>query len=126
MTVPTPLTGSHWLSTLLVNFVYQYDIFVFFYKIFKFFLRHIFGSSEMHRIVAGTYQKDLVTAQNKEADSQGTFIMNYCEYGLNSAEISAPQFKLTRSSSSTELQALTAFHRIEPAKRKIFLYRLGI
>jgi hypothetical protein len=101
--VPIPLL-SHWMSTLLLNFIYQFQILIWCYKRFKGVLRILTGSCEIQRIIRMA-QEDMVPTSEPIA-----------ELRLN-------RFYLMESQLAAE--GLAAVHRIPANQRAALLYRLG-
>ena len=108
--IPIPLARRNLLTLLFLNFIYQYDLFIFFYKIFKFFIRYLLRSTEMARIVKDTLEYDTVPA--------GTDIV---EFKLTRV----PQEQKSGEIIQAQVDGMNAFLNVEPAKRKYYLYRLG-
>ncbi len=108
--IPIPLARRNLLTLLFLNFIYQYDLFIFFYKIFKFFLRYLLRSTEMSRIVRDTREYDTVPSGGEVAEFKMTRV---------------PQEQKSGDIIQAQVDGMNAFLRIEPAKRKYFLYRLG-
>ena len=109
--IPIPLARRSLLTLLFINFIYQYDLFIFFYKIFKFFIRYLLRSTEMSRIVKDALENDLVPSGAETVEFKMTRV---------------PQEQKSGEIIQAQVDGMNAFLRVEPAKRKHFLYRLGM